>query len=335
MTRPSSLPPRPIVAPSVATSTQTTPVDRAPAEAKSAQTVASEEPERELTLLADLLSARGLLPTIALQNIGSDPAVVPPNVEAPHPDNRGVTLAHSFFSQAAPSLDGSTLPIVFEGSAHTYAMASEASKYGFRPFVTGALTTPMNPVVSREVQEQAMATLPGYEAGRTPLVALDLSAPPLLVISDFHFASYKMQLPSADELKKRGITTVKVGLENEDYGARLIDDYVERGQPAQRAMALYLKAYEADGLRVELYGLDPPREVSATGERPWQTTLLRRLAWEEGVGGPPTTFDPTSENRTMLVAFLDRLTAKYTALGPGFAAQVARIAQAKCQVEQR
>lgn len=76
------------------------------------------------------------------------------------------------------------------------------------------------------------------------LVVPPPSSPPMLIVSDIHYAAYPMNLPSAADLQKRGITRVKVGLENEDLGARSLTEVLERGQPAQQALAARLKSYE-------------------------------------------------------------------------------------------
>ncbi len=227
--------------------------------------------------------------------------------------------------------DGSTLPIVLEGAAHTFALRTEASKRGFQTFVTGALTADGTPDICSGMLADAHASLPGFAQGAEAPATVPADAPPLLVISDLHMSSYPMMLPSPADLKSRGITHVKVGLENEDLGPRTVEEYVAHGQPAQRALALQLLAYRKEGLAVDLVGLDQPRDVASNGARPWQTSQLKRLAWEQGVGGDPAIFDATATNLPTIDAYLDGLVARYEPLGPAFGAQLKRIADARAE----
>lgn len=242
-------------------------------------------------------------------------------------DARGLSLAKTFFALGKPSNDGSTLPIVLEGAAHVEALHAEAARAGFRTFVTGALSQPGD--------RFAKSTHPMLKP--TPVVAnagfsydapeLSGDAPAMLVISDYHFASYPALMPSAEDLKKRGITRVVAGLENEDAGPRSIEEYERIGQPAQSMLALRLRSYVEAGITVDLIGLDAPRAVAADGTRPMQANLTRRLFWEQGAQ-VPTPY----ENPVVAHAALDQLEAKFLSWGPGFEGQLARIQRARAEL---
>ncbi len=281
-------------------------------------------PRTTSTTMGEFFEAWGLAPNLDVVRLAHEAGL---SDVVPHYDSRGVQLAKTYFAQAQPSRDGTTLPLVLEGGAHTKALQAEAARAGFRTFVTGALSQPNDAFAKStnpKLSPQAVITYGGWSYD-APALAND--APAMLVVSDYHWASYQALLPSADELKKRGITRVAAGFENEDLGARSIEEYERIGQPAQRMVAQRLRSYVEAGIKVDLFGLDEPRAVAADGSRPMQANVLRRLAWEQGMADPAAFDDPAIAR-----AFLDQLEEKFRGYGLGFEAQIARIQRARTEL---
>ncbi len=276
--------------------------------------------------LAGLFTRWGLESTLSGEWVtGSSSAAV----DLGRADVRGDRLARAFFDQLLVPRDGSSLPIVFQSTPHTFAMRAAAARRGFQTFLTGALTSDGAPAVERSLLAGARASLAAFARGAPDVVPTPADAPALLVVSDWPMATYKLRLPSVDELKLRKVTSVHIGLEREDFGVRSLFEYVEFAAPALRALALQARAWRSAGLQVLVVGLEAPRGVTASGARPWHTSLVKRLAWEHGFMGPVDRFEPSPQTLPSIIAWLDQLAERYEQLGPAFAGQLRRIEEAK------
>lgn len=288
--------------------------------------------------LTALFESWGLGRELNLERLRREHAVTVPLTDpsTAGPDIRGVGLAQSFATQANLRADPRVLPILHEGSGHTFAASAFAVGLGYRPFITGALTKPRNPELSERVTTATLKMISSYSNFdyQSPVPAD--GSPPFLVVSDLHHSLYEMNLPSPAELKARGITTVKVGLENEDPGRHGIDVYVSLGDPAQRVLAQQLKAYEAHGIAVEVYGLEEqPRGAIDEQNRPFG--VFRRILFNDR-GIPADDFDRLWGSGTRVEIqqkqsdYLDTVVARFRDHGPGYAAYLERIEQARREI---
>ncbi len=231
-------------------------------------------------------------------------------------------LVANFFNQTQLKPDPTVLPIIHAGAVHIAAASQRSALEGFSPVITGSLSDGQkDPGMSETFfSSDAYGVLIGaaknYETRGTP----PDEAAPFILVSDSHWATYKQLLPSADDLKLRGITRVVVGLENEDKGIRSLDEMLELGQPGQKILASRLKSYQDEGIVVELHGLDESR-----GEHP--TTLPRRIMWESGdllSLEQLRALQPEATN-----ALFDRYRMKFQDAGSSFGAQRDRIEKAR------
>lgn len=267
--------------------------------------------------LRELLQVKGLPATLPWEVIAQSAGIQPGSI-VEYQDVRGEMLIESFFQQTQLTPTPHILPIIQEGAAHVAAAASNVTKRGYASLVTGAMSDGRVPQGVNATAMGGFSTLGTAKHYGPPRAAED--APPFILVSDLHFATYPLLMPSAGELKVRGITKVVVGLENENLGLRSLQTMHDLGQPAQRSLASILQTYEQNGISVEVYGLDLPR-----GDSP--STLPRRIMWETG------DVLPEAQLRQLAAAdiyrLFDRYQQKFEEAGSAFAAQRERLEQAR------
>lgn len=182
----------------------------------------------------------------------------------PKQDFRGETLGRAIFQNFAPK--PGELGMVLVGGEHFPAIATAAVAAGQKPFTTGALSpeslqrhVDTSKRGFQELLESILSVAQHYSAVTDPPISDVTHQPsaalPFVMISDFHGAEYDLKLPSAADLQRSGVRSIKVFLENDSEGPVTVEE-LARSFSGKSKLAAVLQTYQAAGIEVNGVGLE-------------------------------------------------------------------------------